>query len=390
MKTFILATIALCACFGARVHEFHAENNIIHEICNHVTQNVPASSILEKFQAPISESELAEVCQRASQNLLEFEDHSPVDMQSHARIVNSNPTSTWTAGVNEKFVNMSRSEIKKMMGTVVDPAWRIRSEPREVEDNFVGDLPKEFNAAEKWPQCASVINHIRDQSNCGSCWAHGTTEAFNDRLCIKNGNTDLLSVSDTTGCCGFLSCFSMGCSGGQVGTPWSWFDSTGVVTGGDFGDKKLCYPYTMPKCAHHVDGTGMPDCSAVEQVSPKCSKSCDSGDGREYAGDKKKASTSYGLSDPESIKKDLVQYGSVTAAFTVYEDFTSYKSGVYKHTTGSMLGGHAVKIVGYGQENGQDYWLVNNSWNDKWGDNGQFKIAFGDCGIDGGAHAGLV
>ena len=68
----------------------------------------------------------------------------------------------------------------------------------------------------------------------------------------------------------------------------------------------------------------------------------------------------------------------MTAAFTVYEDFVNYKSGVYKHVSGSALGGHAVKIIGWGE----DHWLVMNSWNETWGDNGTFKIAFGECGID--------
>lgn len=56
----------------------------------------------------------------------------------------------------------------------------------------------------------------------------------------------------------------MGCNGGQVGTPWNWFDRTGVVSGGDFGDSKFCYPYTMEKCAHHVSGTGLKECSDVK------------------------------------------------------------------------------------------------------------------------------
>ncbi|EER13594.1 cysteine protease Cys2, putative [Perkinsus marinus ATCC 50983] len=74
--------------------------------------------------------------------------------------------------------------------------------------------------------------------------------------------------------------------------------------------------------------------------------------------------------------------GPTSAAFSVYEDFLSYKSGVYKHTSGGFLGGHAVEIIGWGTEKGVDYWLVMNSWNEEWGDHGTFKIVQGDCGID--------
>jgi len=81
---------------------------------------------------------------------------------------------------------------------------------------------------------------IRDQANCGSCWAHGTTEAYNDRVCAagKGLEDKLLSTADTTGCCSFLQCFSMGCNGGQIATPWLWFKRTGVVDGGRFEDDK--------------------------------------------------------------------------------------------------------------------------------------------------------
>lgn len=44
--------------------------------------------------------------------------------------------------------------------------------------------------------------------------------------------------------------------------------------------------------------------------------------------------------------------------------------GVYQHVTGEMLGGHAVKIFGWGEEKGTPYWLAANSWNDDWGDKG--------------------
>jgi cathepsin B len=67
--------------------------------------------------------------------------------------------------------------------------------------------------------------------------------------------------------------------------------------------------------------------------------------------------------------------------FDVYQDFMSYASGVYSHVSGGLAGGHAIKILGYGSENGTDYWLCANSWGPKWGLKGFFKIKVGDSGI---------
>jgi len=70
-------------------------------------------------------------------------------------------------------------------------------------------------------------------------------------------------------------------------------------------------------------------------------------------------------------------------AFDVYEDFFNYESGVYTHVSGSFAGGHAVKMLGWGVENGVEYWLCANSWGTGWGQlGGFFKIAKGQCGID--------
>ena len=66
--------------------------------------------------------------------------------------------------------------------------------------------------------------------------------------------------------------------------------------------------------------------------------------------------------------------------------------GVYEHKTGSFLGGHAIRILGWGVEDGTDYWLVANSWNPDWGDNGFFKIKRGsdECGIESNIGAGMA
>lgn len=89
--------------------------------------------------------------------------------------------------------------------------------------------------------------------------------------------------------------------------------------------------------------------------------------------------------------QEIYKNGPVEAAFMVYEDFVTYKSGVYHHVSGSMLGGHAIKILGWGVENGVKYWLVANSWNTSWGDNGYFKILRGsdECGIEDRVSAGV-
>jgi len=98
------------------------------------------------------------------------------------------------------------------------------------------------------------------------------------------------------------------------------------------------------------------------------------------------------VSGIEKIQTDIMNNGPVEAAFTVYEDFPTYKTGVYKHVTGAALGGHAIKMLGWGVEDGTPYWLCANSWNEDWGDVGFFKILRGsdECGIEDEINAGTI
>ena len=74
--------------------------------------------------------------------------------------------------------------------------------------------------------------------------------------------------------------------------------------------------------------------------------------------------------------------GPINAEFIVYDDFYNYKGGIYEHVTGEYVAGHSVRIVGWGEKNGTDYWIAANSWGDWWGENGWFKIKFGDSNIN--------
>lgn len=61
----------------------------------------------------------------------------------------------------------------------------------------------------------------------------------------------------------------------------------------------------------------------------------------------------------------------------------NYEKGVYKYTSGELLGGHAMKLIGYGHDEKEGlFWILQNQWSDDWGDNGFINIKAGEVGID--------
>lgn len=128
-------------------------------------------------------------------------------------------------------------------------------------------------------------------------------------------------------------------------------------------------------------------CSGGGQT-PKCQNKCLNPEYKvEFKTDKHFGKSSYSVKrNTNQIQAEIQKNGPVEGAFTVYEDFVQYKSGVYQHVQGKALGGHAIRMLGWGEENGVKYWLVANSWNSDWGDNGFFKILRGEdhCGIESG------
>jgi hypothetical protein len=197
---------------------------------------------------------------------------------------------------------------------------------------------------------------------------------MSDRSCTFGAHLNLtLSVQQINSCCD--ECGD-GCDGGQIDVPWQYWQSQGIVSA-------QCEPYTLPPCDHHVPNATNP-CPMMDYPTPNCPTwgTCPTGTPwKVYFG----ANPSYiDTGDVHSIMHELVTNGPIQTAFSVYNDFLSYRSGVYQHTHGSFLGGHSVKIIGYGTENGVDYWLVANSWNTSWGNKGFFKIRRGvdECGFE--------
>jgi cathepsin B len=308
--------------------------------------------------------------------------HQPLS-QELVNYINLKANTTWKAGTD--FHGVSISHIKKLCGVLKDPnGFKLKA----VQHSNIGDLPKQFDSREQWPKCPT-LKEIRDQGSCGSCWAFGAAEAMSDRICIasKGQKNARVSSDDLLSCC--TDCGS-GCNGGYPRSAWLYFKEVGIVTGGQYNSHEGCRPYEIEPCEHHVNGTRQP-CTG-EGETPRCVRTCEEGYAVPYKKDLLFGATSYSVeADEKQIMKEIMTNGPAEAAFTVYADFPSYKSGVYQHETGAALGGHAVKMIGWGEENGTPYWLIANSWNSDWGDNGLFKILRGSdhCGIESEIVAGI-
>ncbi|MGL4970123.1 MAG: C1 family peptidase [Cetobacterium sp.] len=216
--------------------------------------------------------------------------------------------------------------------------------------------PPSYDFRELYPEC---VGEIRNQMNCGSCWAFSGAVALEQRFCMASkGEINLvLSPQDSVSC----DFGNLGCHGGFLHSTWEYYMYTGITT-------EECLPY--------VSGDGL---------VPNCPGTCI--DGSKII--RYKAQNAKELKGIGRIKAELMKNGPIQAAFTVYEDFLSYKSGIYVHTTGEFAGGHAVVILGWGVEDKTEYWIVQNSWGADWGEKGYFRIKFGECGIDSNGYAGV-
>lgn len=319
-------------------------------------------------------------------------------MDEIVKSVNSNTEATWKADFNFIQPDEDTSKYQYLMGTNLGPHPDGYTLPVKDNSHFLlseEDLPKNFDPVQKWPECEHSLTMIRDQGSCGSCWAFGAAEAMSDRVCIaSNGNFHGdISSEDILSCCGFIC--GNGCNGGWPLMAWRYFKKHGVVTGGLYGDKASgCLPYQIEPCEHHTTGP-RPPCTGEEGHTPKCPYKCiPDYAAKTWKEDKHYAVSAYKLANNElAIMKELYENGPAEAAITVYEDFMAYKGGVYHHTTGKALGGHAIRLVGWGEtEEGEKYWVLANSWNTDWGENGYFRMRRGvnECGVEEEVVAGIA
>lgn len=192
------------------------------------------------------------------------------------------------------------------------------------------------------------VTSIKDQSNCGSCWAFAPIASFESRMMVWSLDSSLHpDYSEQF----LVSCSDAGsCGGGWDSYAQDYMQTIGVP-------EESCFPYA----AADVACSPCPGCNN-RQVKIK-SWDWINGD--------------YMSTNVESIKSVLMSGGPVTTFMIIHEDFLYYSGGIYQHVYGIEEGGHCICIVGWDDTTSPPCWIAKNSWGTGWGEMGFFKIKMG-------------
>jgi C1A family cysteine protease len=201
----------------------------------------------------------------------------------------------------------------------------------DAEEEFVAP-----NGAFTW-QGKGVITPVKDQGQCGSCWAFSTTGVVEGYWAINKGSLPSLSEQQLVDCVSIVyGC--LGCSGGQMSGALKYIKANGVTT-------EAAYPYTAR------DGTCRVKTGAYKVTTVKQATGCAS-------------LTAQIQTQPTSVAVDATNW-------------SLYRSGTFSNCAKNL--NHGVLAVGYDDAGN---WIVKNSWGTSWGVQGYITLKTGDtCGV---------
>jgi C1A family cysteine protease len=198
---------------------------------------------------------------------------------------------------------------------------------------------------------------VMNQGSCGCCYSFATASSFSMRLCaVTNGPQVDYSPQDILAC----NKRTLVCNGGVIDIAYNYLEEYGIAP-------LSCMPYAE---VNTPDGQQIPS-QACNSVSCPVT-------GVPFTKAFCKKGTSVTLSGQDKIQNEILNRGPVATQMTVWSDLMNYQSGIYKQTTGTAQGGHAVTLMGWGNANGTNYWIVQNSWGNDFGEKGYFRIDMTD------------
>jgi cathepsin L len=253
------------------------------------------------------------------------------------RRINSNPRMTWKAGVNH-LTDRTQTEMKEIKGYNRDLGFHLKGFTSiKPSHDFLQNLPEKVDWREK-----GVVSPVKDQGNCGSCWAFATVSVLESHIALQTGKLLNLSEQQLVDCtpnphkCGGTG----GCEGAVQELGFDYVAKSGGIA------LQTSYPY---KASDQTCNDTVSRAATIDSF------------------------VKLPENDYNSLMTALATVGPVSISVAA-DEWVFYESGVFNGDCGATID-HAVVAVGYGTEDGNDYWIVRNSWSSNWGENGYIRVA---------------
>ncbi|XP_056132803.1 procathepsin L [Lampris incognitus] len=258
-------------------------------------------------------------------------------------------TKQFTMAMN-RYGDLTRQEYQTLQGAIINAQFVKRG--KNVSAQILRENAEMLGAVAVDYRAMGFVTEVKDQGYCGSCWAFSTTGAIEGQMYKTTGQLISLSEQNLVDCSRPYGTY--GCNGAWMANAYDYVIHNGLQA-------TSTYPYTSVDTQPCFYDSSLSVARITDyRFIPK--------------------------GDEQALADAVATIGPVTVAIDAYHSsFLFYSSGIYEEPNCNPNNlSHAVLLVGYGSEKGQDYWLIKNSWGTSWGEGGYMRMirdGSNTCGI---------